>query len=45
MIREYQEEIMRLKAELEAAGGEVDEHGVPVVRVEKQVGDEIIGDH
>eukprot|EP00913_Durusdinium_trenchii_P021138 g19862.t1 len=41
MIREYQEEIMRLKAELEAAGGEVDEHGMPinplVPRVEKQV--------
>ncbi|CAJ1401673.1 unnamed protein product [Effrenium voratum] len=42
MIREYQEEIMRLKAELDASGGEmVDENGVPMgpggVRVEKQV--------
>jgi len=41
MIREYQEEIMRLKAELEAAGGEVDENGIPIIgmrpRIEKQV--------
>lgn len=40
MIREYQEEILRLKAELEAAGGEVDEHGMPIYgrpRIEKQV--------